>query len=228
MRILYKIPSRQRPDKLLRLLNTILNYGHRSDYSILISLDEDDPQIEKYINVVNNFNKCFSNILVIWGVSESKIHACNRDMEKVDEWDICVLVSDDMIFERVGFDLIIIELMKKYFSDTDGVLHFPDTQNKSNLIVMNVVGRVYYGRFNYHYHPSYKSMFADNEFTDVARILNKYVFCPYKIFDQLHHLNGKAEKDELYIRNDNMNLYIPDNQNYIKRKAIDFELNIFQ
>ena len=48
----------------------------------------------------------FKNIKYVYGNSVSKIHAVNRDIETVDEWDIVLLASDDMTPKVKGYDKV--------------------------------------------------------------------------------------------------------------------------
>ena len=64
--------------------------------------------------------------------------------------------------------------MIKHFPDTDGVLWFFDGWRK-DLNTLCIIGRKYYERFGYIYHPDYKSFWCDAEFTEVANKLKKQV-----------------------------------------------------
>jgi hypothetical protein len=75
--------------------------------------------------------------------------------------------------------------MKEVYPDTDGVLWFFDGWRK-DLNTLCILGRKYYDRFGYVYHPEYKSFWSDAEFTDVATILNKQTFIDKVIIRHLH------------------------------------------
>ena len=226
MRILYKFPSRERPNKFFDAVRNIQANATNDDYLILGTFDINDSQMTTP-EVKEALSSC-PMLRSIYGTSNNKVHACNRDMEFSGDWDIVVLMSDDQKFLVKGFDTIIIQKMLEHFPDLDGVLHFPDSHGKHELSVLSIMGRKYYERFNYLYHPDYVTMFCDNEFTEVARILNKYAFVPMKIYDHFHHIWGMAAKDDLNVKNDDMMLYMQDNQTYLRRKANCYGINIFQ
>lgn len=226
MKILFKYPSRSRPQKFFQGLDNIAALCKSYQYDVLATLDEDDPSMNN--GYVKEHLKQYPEVRTIYGLSKNKIHACNRDMENAPYFDILILMSDDMVFLKDGFDKIIVDNMKKYFPDTDGMLHMPDSHGKWELSVLSIMGRKYYQRFNYIYHPSYESLWADNEYTEVARILNSWRFVPIRIYDHFHHIWGLSEPDALNVRNDRTELYVKDNQTYINRKAINFGINIFQ
>lgn len=226
MRILYKFPSRGRSKKFFAALDNIHSLSTHDDWGVLATLDEDDP--EMYNKGVIQRLSWYYRVNPAFGKSTSKIHACNKDMELAGDWDIVVLMSDDQEFLVKGFDSLIVEHMKKYFPDGDGVLHYPDTHGRWELSVLSIMGRKYYDRFNYLYFPGYESMWADNEYTDVAKILNCWRFIPMRIYEHKHHIWGYCMADALNVRNDNTALYVKDNQLYCQRKAHNFGINIFQ
>ena len=114
----------------------------------------------------------FKNVEFFYGNSKSKIEAVNADMDKVGDWDVLLLASDDMIPQVKNYDEIIIQKMNEFFPDTDGVLWFNDG-NRKDLNTLCILGKKYYNRLNYIYYPEYKSTWCDNEFTDVGNILKK-------------------------------------------------------
>ena len=67
-----------------------------------------------------------------------------------------------MIPEIKGFDSIIRNEMQKLFPDTDGILWFFDGWRK-DLNTLCILGRKYYDRFGYIYHPDYNSFWSDAE-----------------------------------------------------------------
>lgn len=161
-----------------------------------------------------------SKLSVVWGESTSKIHAVNRNMPDID-WDIVCVMSDDMILTFYGFDQII----RQAFEDSlDWLVHIPDNDAKNVLATMYIAGRDYYNRFGYIYHPSYKSLFCDNEAQEVAQKLGryKYIDCPGLIF----HANpayGHQPKDEMFIKQQEIGWTV-DQETYNQRKAKDFDL----
>jgi len=93
------------------------------------------------------------------------------------------------------------------------------------LCVLTIMGRKYYNRFLYVYHPEYKSLWADNEQMEVAKKLNKYAYIYYIVFEHrnpaYHEYN--EEKDEMFLEQQNIGWTI-DHETYIKRKAKNFDL----
>lgn len=224
MKILLKFPTRNRPEKFFNVLDQIVGLAKSPDYEILVSMDINDKMMAN--DQVRDRLKKYPMVRAFWGYSKSKIDAVNRDIEFVaPDWDILCLVSDDFEFVKDGFDLRIIELMKEYFPDTDGVLHFNDgTPNGSRLMTLNICGRKYYERFGYIYHPNYCSLYADDENTEVAKMLGKHFYSPEVLFTHQHWLFNKSEPDELNKKNDSQEMYDKDRAVYLKRKENNFGL----
>ena len=112
------------------------------------------------------------NVTVVFGDSKTKIEACNADIKDVD-FDIVLLASDDMVPQVRGYDTIIKEAMEDYFPNTDGVLWFNDGYQSRAMNTLCILGKKYYDRFGYIYHPDYISLWCDNEFTVVANMLGR-------------------------------------------------------
>lgn len=217
-RILFKYPSRGRPERFFRSLDTIYNNLYDlENFHVSCTLDEDDLSMnnESVISKINGYK----NISISWGLSESKVHAINRDLP--DYGDIIVVMSDDMWFTFYGFDQII----RESFSDSlDWLVHLPDNDAKDVLAVMYIAGRPFYERRGYIYYPGYKSLHCDNEIQAIARKLGryKYVNCPGIIF----HGNpayGHMPKDEMFEEQQHVG-WSEDHALYNEREANNFYL----
>jgi hypothetical protein len=182
MKILFKYPSRGRSLKFFRALDAYYKLMAGDDFEFVISLDADDVEMNN--EIVLERLKNYKNLSYYVGNSKSKIEAINANLEG-KEFDILVTVSDDMIPEVSGYDDIIREEMKRNFPDTDGILWFYDGWRR-DLNTLSILGKKYYDRFGYIYHPAYKSFWCDSEFTDVGNILKKQVFLDRVIIRHLH------------------------------------------
>jgi len=189
--------------------------------------------LQKFQQRTNNkFHYAFGN-------SKTKIEACNSDLDKILQLnpDIILLASDDMIPVVSGYDDIICRDMENYFPDTDGVLHYNDGfSGQDKLITLSIMGRKYFDRFGYIYNPEYMSVFSDDEFTQIARILNKVVYSdkciiqhqwvgiPY-VRASRGEINGnEVQRDALHERNESQQMYDHDRAIYDRNKANNFGL----
>jgi hypothetical protein len=198
MKLLIKFPTRSRPIKCLSVIQMYIEYAVE-DVHFLVTLDEDDESITpSFLEKLSLIPNC----TYVIGQSTGKINACNRDMKFACFFDILLLASDDMIPIVKGYDQIIREKMIQLYPDTDGVLWFNDGYRGNALNTLCILGRKYYDRFGYIYHPDYKSFYCDNEFTEVANSLGKQTYFSDVIIRHEHPFNLKQEMDELYITNE--------------------------
>ena len=200
MKLLIKFPTRNRKNKFFKVLRQYQNLCEDLDNTyFLITLDNDDESMNPS-DVEDIFNT-FKNIKVVYGTSNSKIHAVNRDIELVNDWDIVLLASDDMTPKVKGYDNIIRNKMKEFYSDTDGILWFNDGHMGNKLNTLCILGKKYYDRFGYIYHPEYKSVWSDNEFMLVGNILGKQTYFEQVIIEHEHPDWGYGSRDEIHQNN---------------------------
>lgn len=205
MKILIKFPTRERSKKFMTIMDKLIEYTEdKNNVDYLLTLDKNDPDMNNeiiydYINLLSTkLNKI--NITTIYGESNNKIHAVNRDLNEYNKpWDIVILMSDDMIPVKERFDVIIRQTMERCFPDTDGILYFPDGYTPMNTLP--IIGRKYYERFNYIYYPGYKSFFCDNQFHIVADLLNKQYKHHEVLFRHDHPIWINNGWDSLYEKN---------------------------
>ena len=218
MKILFKYTTRSRRSNFLRGYDSILNkIANREDYHILISVDKDDQSM--FPLPVLDGNHTF-----VVGNSKNKIDAINRDLNEFEyDWDILINMSDDMIFTKKGFDDII---RAEFYNDFNQYLHFNDGNQKCNVCTMHIVGRNYYDRFKYIYHPDYISLWCDVENDIVAKQLGcyKYMGDNIKLFRHLHPAWGLAPQDALSIKTEDRALWVADEITFNKRKIKNFGL----
>ncbi len=222
MKILIKYPTRNRPQKFLETLKTLNSLSaDLSNIHLLVSYDTDDHTMTN--EVIEQAKKYFHNGEYIAGLSANKIQACNRDLNRTKFiWDILVLMSDDMVCQVRNWDNLLREEMKKYYPDKDGVLWHNDGYTGSKLNTMCILGKKYYNRFNYIYHPEYASLWCDNEFMEVANILKKQTYLDKVIFKHEHPANNNGKVDNLLRHNETF--FHKDKETYLKRKSNNFGL----
>jgi len=219
--ILFKYPSRGRPDRFFKSLDSIVNNISDKDYyHIACTLDLDDPTMNNEDVVCKIMS--YENTSIQWGLSKSKIHAVNRDFPNMP-FHILIGMSDDMIFNIFGFDTMIRVDMLTHFENYDGLLHYPDQDAKEHLATMYIAGvRWWQSRGKNIYHPSYKSLWCDNEEMEAAKIKGKYKYCGYQINTHENPAYGHLPKDEMF--NQQQSDWNEDEANFYARKAINFEL----
>jgi hypothetical protein len=218
MTICYSFASRSRPARFFETLDNIIVNSASNDFFIVAKLDDDDMAMNDPL-IKQKIADNYPMVIVKWGMSKSKIHAINRDLEELSHWDIMVCVSDDMRFRTYGFDNIIRRAMPV---NLDALIHCPDDYAKERVCTVAILGRKYYERDGFIYRDCYYSMFCDDEQTEVSKLRGCYIFLPEVQIEHLHYSNNaKAKKDELYWRNDTYN---KDKEVFLKRQSLNFKL----
>jgi hypothetical protein len=216
MDIYYNFATRNRPQKMAEALGTIIDLSENNNYSIGLTIDDDD------ISTLNSHQLSDAlqsdRIKINPGRSTSKVHAINRGMA---DWsgDIVVNMSDDMRFIKKGFDR---NIVRAFQEDTDQFLHSPDGRVNKVLPTMSIMGRTYYERFNYIYHPDYQSLWCDNEAMDVAQQLGRYKYIDLQIFSHEHPAWTGEPADALLMHTESF--YEIDQKTYRRRSKLGFPI----
>lgn len=219
MKILFKFPSRSRPDRFFKTLDNLHSMiADKDNFHIVCTLDEDDPTMNN--EEIKARIAGYAYTTAMWGKSYSKIHAFNRDMLEISGWDICVAVSDDFQFTVYGFDNLIRECFRINSPDTDGLHHWMDQDAKHIIPILYVAGRKYFMRDMFIYNPLYLSLFCDNESAEVAKIRGKYCFSGIRILNHLNPAYGHLPRDEQFNRQQDM--WGHDERIFNLRKANNF------
>lgn len=218
MNVLIKFPSRGRPEKFKNTLETYIKLlSRKHDVKFIFTFDEDDstmnaPKVREYLDGLSCPLKYY------YGNSKSKIEAINANLERED-FDVLILAADDLVPFRQDYDDIICRKFEESPHGLDCMLHFYTSRWSFELDIMNIMGKLYYDRFGYIYHPDYKSIFCDNEYTEVARQLDKQV----TVLDSLFNHNWQSG-DSTEIKNWQFNT--EDYHTYVTRKNINFGINL--
>jgi hypothetical protein len=221
MKLLIKFPTRNRKNKFFKVLKQYQNLCEDIENTFfLITVDNDDESMKS--SEVNEIFSTFKNITVVYGDSNSKVQAINRDIESINDWDIVLLASDDMTPKIKGYDNIIRNKMKEHYPDTDGILWFNDGHQGNKLNTLSILGRKYFDRFGYIYHPEYKSVWCDNEFMTVGNLLGKQTYFNEVIIEHEHPDWGYGNRDVIHQINSNNESH--DRNLFLKRKENNFYL----
>jgi len=219
MRFLIKFPTRGRPEYFKRAIRNIVDTISTDNYQIIVSIDDDDTTMLKAD--ILGFVSAFPQLLMFYGQKDSKISAINRDMQHADEWDVILVMSDDMHFTTGGWDEIMVKGIQKVWGKSlDFFAHFNDGYAGEALPTMPILGRKYYERDNYVYHPSYKSFSCDAEAMYVAMLRKKHHYFDEVLFLHQHPSQTPMPNDNTYHVN---SLATPhDTKNYFERLNNNF------
>lgn len=217
MKILFKFASRSRPNKFFDCMENIMSLC-KTDFKVLGTFDEDD-QTMNTSNVIEKLNR-YEKLIYYFDKSKNKVDAINRDMDKAPEWDILINTSDDMKYYMNGFDEMIIKDMQFHWPEGCGCLHYPDGVAQKELMTLSIMDKKYYNLDGYIYHPTYNSLFCDNEATQVAITRGRIRYSPTDFFRHEHPANGYGNNDDQYRKTESY--WGIDLSNYNSRKSQGF------
>ena len=211
-------------------IRSYINLANRRDLlGVAISCDTNDTTMARNL-VQEELHKSLAGTAwhrVFFSPNTNKIEACNANMDEIGwDWDIVVLVSDDMIPQIQGYDDIIRNHMAARFPDTNGILWFNDGTQGDKLNTLCVYGRAMYNHLGSIYRPEYKSLFCDTELTDLCKgdLADRCMYVPYCIIRHEHPGTGYAQNmDALYAHN--QKFWNEDMHTYIRRKRYAYDMS---
>jgi len=193
MNILIQFPTYARPEKFLQCLSKYAQMAsgkHQLHFNINCDKDDALTNNSKFIADVNSTLNHVDNITfnINFDVGTNKISAINDHIDAgVFDFDIVICASDDMIPQEQNWDDTIATDMEMYFPNLNGALHYFDGYQKENLITLSILGRRLYEFFGYIYHPDYKSLYCDNEFTQEVYRLGRVKYIDHLIIKHEHY-----------------------------------------
>ena len=192
MKILIQFPTLARPDKFVRALSEyVRKSGDNNSIYFNINCDHSDSSMkdENVCTQINDLLKEKSNVCgkINYDWDTDKISAINDHIEDYGDFDVLVCASDDMIPQVDCWDEEITSAMEENFPDLNGCVHFDDGNTNGSLITFSILGRELYNHFGYIYHPDYKSLYCDDEFTQVIRSMDKEKYIDKVIITHEHY-----------------------------------------
>ena len=190
-KILWICPSRKRPDRLDRLINSwMLTTEGLSD--LLVVIDSDDQSYEGIIKKYPN---------VMWEITEpvfgSFLHLINTKAVKYStEYNYIGFMEDDIVFETNKYESKFILKLKEL--GNTGIIHARDGVDKKRFISIPVVDTHIIRTLGWFAPTCLKSLWADNFWRAMADHLGTY----FKFEDVMirhYHYSKHADviKDEI-------------------------------
>jgi len=223
MRFLFKYPTKGRPQWFQETLSMYYDkLSGKHEFQFVIAMDKNDESMSN--ESMRYWLDSRPSLSYFYRDHANKIQACNTGIPD-DGWDILVLISDDMTPVVKGFDDIIAQDMLREFPDIDGALHYPDgfRPPEDGLITLSIMGKKLYDRIGFVYWPSYRGLWCDDDFTGIAKMLDKYWHSDQVI---IRHEWQKHGRDETYAKGESAN--DADNQTFLLRKRCSFPVSFSQ
>lgn len=131
------------------------------------------------------------------------------DQYPCDKWDSYLSQNIDMNGKRDG-DFVI-----EVSTNTP-------TEHERAMMVMPILSRERYERFGWVFYPGYESMYADNDFAQMAKRDKCIIDARHLVFPHKHWLNGQREKDEQDRAQNRQEAYDEGAKLFAARKRVNF------
>ncbi len=195
------IPSRSRSKKLDRFLKTlILKTANKLRIEILILLDVDEPEFDKYFKVLQNYEKKFQ---IKTFRKNFETHAeRNNFLAKNSDGTILFPANDDIIVETDNWDnLIDIEVAK--FKTNEPLCIWPDSGNKYPFLHCHfpIINKVWYKKLGYVASELFNFWYLDTWICDLAKRSKKMIYTKKIKFKELNAQANIEEFDDTYLKN---------------------------
>lgn len=209
-------PSRKRYELAKKLCADILSKcsgKHQIQY--ILSIDEDDKS--GYINAFDSyFLSLFPEVTIQVNDNKTHVEAVNSGALKANG-DMIIVVGDDFIFPP-SFDELLVDCVNPEHGK-EWVISINDGL-QPRIITLPILSKEYYKKQGCVYYPEYQAMFADNDFTERAFILNKVILAKHLLFKHNHHSIGGIKKDEISTKQESS--WNQGEKLFAKRKLINF------
>lgn len=231
MKFLIQFPTYGRADKFLSVLGRFIHTAsdkHELFFNIncdAADLTMTNEYVKKRIEYAfDTYGGSHMSYALNFDPNTEKISAINDHIPDKG-WEVAVVLSDDMVPKAHSWDNEIAIAMQKHFPGNDGCVWFDDgSHSASELITLSIMGYELYKNFGYLYHPDYKSLYCDNEFTDVMKYHGRAVYVNKKIITHEHwSIEGSENHNQVDIAVQKTLHYSGrDAQVYERRKALGF------
>lgn len=217
-KILWIVPSRNRPKKLKRFIESFLKCttGHAD---LLIGLDSDDHSCDHLI-------KRYPQLM--WEINDpvkgSFLKVLNSmALKYAEQYQWLGFNEDDGIFKSPGYEEQFISKLKTL--GKNGLVYADDLIRKRKLIYFPVMDASIVKRLGFFVPPSLQCMYADNFWRDMAHHLKSFHYFPELVIQHLHYTREKNEpKDDVSVSVDSF--ATADNQAYNKYIATQFKIDM--
>lgn len=193
MKISLLHPSRGRPQKSFKNSKDWIDKAG-CEVQVIVSVDTDDPATPKYFELY-----CEQPNTKIFSRSNSSVVEATNEAARRSDGNILVYLSDDFKCPDNWGQLVLKEFENE---NRPLLLKVDDCLQKFDIAIVTIpiMNRALYERLGYFWHPSYMSMFVDEDLYWTAQKLGAVKYCKHLKFPHEHPSNGKAADDETYRR----------------------------
>lgn len=169
-------PSRERPELCLALVNSTLE---TTSADILIYLDSDDPRLLDYHLPEND------RVHVLVEPCVGRGEAVEKLIHRFPPYRMYMVLSDDAVFVRTGWDQEVIAAMDA-FGDDIGLVHL-ESENHQPYVNWACVSRKWIDTLGYYNYPGCTFFCQDTILQILAEALGRITYIQPQVVNHLVH-----------------------------------------
>ena len=215
------IPTRERHVKFERFLESIIkNTLKKYRCEILVLIDLDDPEKDRYLDLIKSYKACKINIKIYHDSLNTHAKRNNLLAQK-STGDIIFPANDDMLFVTENWDqLIDIEFSKN--KKNYPLCVWVNSGNKYPYLFCHypIVNRIWYQKLGYIGCELFNFWYLDTWICDLAKRSNLFIYSKKIKFKEYNAQAYQNEFDNTYLRNISNNKMEKDIEIWEKSKEI--------
>jgi hypothetical protein len=196
------IPTRERSIKFERFLKSILKTTLKKNRcEVLILIDLDDPEKNRYLEIIKNYNECQIDIKIYHDALNTHAKRNNLLAQK-STGDILFPANDDMLFVTENWDqLLDIEFSKN--KKNYPLCVWVNSGNKYPYLFCHypIVNRIWYQKLGYIGCELFNFWYLDTWICDLAKRSNFFIYSKKIKFKEFNAQAYQSEFDNTYLRN---------------------------
>ena len=196
------IPTRERHVKFERFLASIIkNTLKKYRCEILVLIDLDDPEKDRYLDLIKSYKECKINIKIYHDSLNTHAKRNNLLAQK-STGDIIFPANDDMLFVTENWDqLIDIEFSKN--KKNYPLCVWVNSGNKYPYLFCHypIVNRIWYQKLGYIGCELFNFWYLDTWICDLAKRSNLFIYSKKIKFKEYNAQAYQNEFDNTYLRN---------------------------
>ena len=204
--ILTVCPSRERPDRLRTMLESF--YATSINSMMLVIVDKDDPTLEQYRKVAEDFKN-----ISLWETAyASNTERLNAAFKNYPFYQFYHITNDDVIYRTPEWDRKFLDILKNRtgiaFGDDK---EFSDRLCPTPFIHGNIVRALGWLQM-----PKLIHLYGDNVWMIIGKMLRNLFYVGDVVIEHMHPVAGKAEMDNVYLKDNSKEMYEHDSDAFFQ------------
>mgnify|MGYP001162729943 FL=1 len=193
-------PTRNRPDKCQRFINSIKRSTKlHGRVELFFYVDSDDPSLETYVMTEAMYQEDFLRVKFLVGEPKSVSKSWN-DIAKLSMGDYLIMGNDDLEYDTIGWDQKLEETLGR-LKDPYYCSWVNDDINGARHCAFPIISREWYDTLGYFAPGIFNFGYNDTWVFDIAKRINRTNYIGDILVRHRHFTKDSNENDDTYARN---------------------------